>query len=165
MEQLRIIINFFQKIYSFTLSWPSVEGFCPLTASITYRVDQQCCPGGNCPETLRCGSPGGLRIFWLKSLANPEKIFKKIFFLHFFDNFVWICQWFSQKIRRPPAEGLRGVSGQFPPGQHCWSTRYVRNFEHNQWLWNKVFCRLHALALMQTISNSKIIKNIATKIS
>ena len=70
-------------------------------------------------------SAGGLRIFWLKSLANPEKIFKKNFFLHFFDNFVWICQWFSQKIRRPPAEGLRGVSGQFPPGQQCWSTRYM----------------------------------------
>ena len=31
----------------------------------------------------------------------------------------------AQKIRRPPAEGLRGVSGRFPPGQHCWATRYV----------------------------------------
>ena len=39
---------------------------------------------GDPPETLRGGSPGGLRIFWLKSLANPDKIFKKNFFLHFF---------------------------------------------------------------------------------
>ena len=31
----------------------------------------------------------------------------------------------SRNIRRPPAEGLRGVSGQFPPGHHCWFTRYV----------------------------------------
>ena len=31
----------------------------------------------------------------------------------------------TQKIRRPPAEGLRGVSGRFPPGQHCWATRYL----------------------------------------
>ena len=38
------------------------------------------------------GLRGCLRIFWLKSLANPEEIFKKNFFLHFFDNFVWICQ-------------------------------------------------------------------------
>ena len=68
---------------------------------------------GDPPETLRGGSPGGLRIFWLKSLANPDKIFKKIFFLHFFGNFVCICQWFSQKIRRPPAGSLRGVSGRF----------------------------------------------------
>ena len=25
----------------------------------------------------------------------------------------------AQKIRGPPAEGLRGVSERFPPGQHC----------------------------------------------
>ena len=35
-------------------------------------------------EIVRRPSAGGLRIFWLKSLANPDKIFKKIFFLHFF---------------------------------------------------------------------------------
>ena len=81
-----------------------------MTASFTlirlksnlYRVDHQCCPGGNCLET-----PWGSPDFLAKSLANPDKIFKKnakkIFFL---------------------ARGLRGVSGQFPPGQHCWSTRY-----------------------------------------
>ena len=31
----------------------------------------------------------------------------------------------AQKIRRPPAEGLRGVSGRFLPGQHCRATRYT----------------------------------------
>ena len=36
-----------------------------------YRVDHQCCPGGNCPETPRRPSAGGLRIFWLKSLDLP----------------------------------------------------------------------------------------------
>ena len=45
-----------------------------------YRVNHQCCPGGNRPETLRGGSPDILP----KSLANPEEK-KKIFF----ENFVW----------------------------------------------------------------------------
>ena len=31
----------------------------------------------------------------------------------------------AQKIRKPLAEGLRGVSGRFPPGQHCRVTRYM----------------------------------------
>ena len=35
----------------------------------TYRVTQQCCPGGNRPETPRRPSAGGLRIFWAKSLV------------------------------------------------------------------------------------------------
>ena len=38
-----------------------------------YRVNQQCCPSGNCPETLGGGSPDILA----KSLANPDKIFTK----------------------------------------------------------------------------------------
>ena len=33
----------------------------------------------------------------------------------------------AQKIRRPPAEGLQGFSGRFPPGQHCWVTRYMND--------------------------------------
>ena len=36
-----------------------------------YRVTQQCCPGGNRPETPRRPSAGGLRIFWAKSLVIP----------------------------------------------------------------------------------------------
>ena len=44
----------------------------------------------------------------------------------------------AQKIRRPPAEGLRGVSGRFPPGQHCWATRYlVQLFDQNKSSLNK----------------------------
>ena len=34
-----------------------------------YRVAQQCCPGGNRPETPWRPSAGGLRIFWVKSLV------------------------------------------------------------------------------------------------
>ena len=40
-----------------------------------------------------------------KLLANPDKIFKKN------ENFVWICQWFSQNIRKPLRRPLRRVSG------------------------------------------------------
>ena len=38
----------------------------------------------------------------LKSLANPDKIFKKKMKKN--------CQWFSQNIRRPPTEGLWTIS-------------------------------------------------------
>ena len=52
-----------------------------------YRVNQQCCPGRNCPETppetLRGGSLGVLA----KSLANPDKIYNLFFFIFF-----WICK-------------------------------------------------------------------------
>ena len=41
-----------------------------------HRVNQQCCPGGNCPETLRGGLRGSPDILG-KSLANPDKIFQK----------------------------------------------------------------------------------------
>ena len=80
-----------------------------------YRVAQQCCPGGNRPETPRRPSAGGLRIFWVKSLvilAIYTKIKLKFVYM------AVITSDLAQKIRRPPAEGLRGVSGRFPPGQH-----------------------------------------------
>ena len=48
---------------------------------------------GHPPETLR----GGLRIFWLKSLANPDKIFKKnakkIFLAGFASDFSQNFRW------------------------------------------------------------------------
>ena len=87
-----------------------------------YRVAQQCCPGGNRPETPRRPSAGGLRIFWVKSLvilAIYTKIKLKFVYM------AVITSDLAQKIRIPPAEGLRGVSGRFPPGQHCWATRYI----------------------------------------
>ena len=31
----------------------------------------------------------------------------------------------AQKSGDPPGGGSRGVPGRFPPGQHCWSTRYA----------------------------------------
>ena len=80
-----------------------------------YRVTRQCCPGGNRPETPRRPSAGGLRIFWAKSLVITA------IYTNLSLNFVYmagITSDLAQKIRRPPAEGLRGVSGQFPPGQH-----------------------------------------------
>ena len=42
-----------------------------------YRVTQQCCPGGNRPETPRRPPRGGFPDFLAKSLANQDKIFKK----------------------------------------------------------------------------------------
>ena len=87
-----------------------------------YRVTQQCCPGGNRPETPRRPSAGGLRIFWAKSLVITA-IYTNLSLI--FVYMARITSDLTQKIRRPPAEGLRGVSGQFPPGQHCWSTRYL----------------------------------------
>ena len=42
-----------------------------------YRVTQQCCPGGNRPETPRRPPTGGSLDFFAKSLANPDKIVKK----------------------------------------------------------------------------------------
>ena len=91
----------------------------------SYRVDQQCRPSGICPETPRRPSTEGLRIFWLKSLANQDKIIKKKnaknFFLKILSGF---ASDFSQNIRRPPKDPPRRVSGQFLPGQNYWSTWY-----------------------------------------
>ena len=87
-----------------------------------YRVAQQCCPGGNRPETPRRPSAGGLRIFWVKSLvilAIYTKIKLKFVYM------AVITSDLAKKIRRPPAEGLRWVSGRFPPRQHWWSARYL----------------------------------------
>ena len=44
-------------------------------------------------------------------------------------------------------EGLRGVSGQLPPGQHCWSTRYVY-LNH--------FCIYYLIALARILGNRMI---------
>ena len=43
----------------------------PLGSFPKYRVDQQCCLGGNRPETPRRPSARGLRIFLAKSLVIP----------------------------------------------------------------------------------------------
>ena len=41
----------------------------------------------------------------------------------------WIYKLHSPFYRKPPAWGSPvGVSGQFPPGHHCWSTRYKTSF-------------------------------------
>ena len=74
---------------------------------------QQCCPSGSRPETPRRPSAGGLRIFWVKSLvilAIYTKIKLKFVYM------AVITSDIAQKIRRPPAEGLRGVSRRFPLG-------------------------------------------------
>ena len=65
-----------------------------------YRVAQQCCPGGNRPETPRRPSAGGLRIFWVKSLvilAIYTKIKLKFVYM------AVITSDLAQKIRRPSA--------------------------------------------------------------
>ena len=86
---------------------------------------QQCCPGGNRPETPRRPSAGGLRIFWAKSLVIPAIYTKFVSHKLEFCIYGWNYQWFSPKIRNLPVEGLRGVSGRFPLWQHCWVTRYI----------------------------------------
>ena len=67
-----------------------------------YRVNQQCCPGGNCSETPRrpsVGVSGGLRIFLAKSLVILP-IYTK-FKLELasdklkFHVYSWNYQWFS----------------------------------------------------------------------
>ena len=55
----------------------------------------------------------------------------------------------TQKIQRPPAEGLQGVSGRFPPGQHCWATR---QWFHEQL--KKIFITL----LVKTSLNQELIE-------
>ena len=75
-----------------------------LTCSF-YRVARQCCPGGNRPETPRRPSAGGLRIFWAKSLVITA-IYTNLSLI--FVYMARITRDLTQKIRRPPAEGLRG---------------------------------------------------------
>ena len=86
-----------------------------------YHVTQQCCLETTWRPPQR-PIAGGLRIFWAKSLvftAIYTKIKLKFVFL------AVITSDLAQKIPRPPAEGLRGVSGRFLPGQHCWATWYM----------------------------------------
>ena len=47
-----------------------------MTGNGSYRVNRQCCPGGNRPETPRRppgDPPQGSPDFLAKSLANPDK--------------------------------------------------------------------------------------------
>ena len=73
---------------------------------------------GDPPETLRGGSAGGLRIFWLKSLANPEKIFKKKCFLHFLTILSGFASDLAKKTGDPPAL--------------CFEWGFTRTFPRNQ---------------------------------
>ena len=67
-----------------------------------YRVNQQCCPGGNCPETLRGWCPDILA----KSLANPENSFN--FFI------IIILSGFTSDLAKKSGDPPRGVSGGSP---------------------------------------------------
>ena len=71
-----------------------------------------------------------------KSLANQDKKFKK----KLFENFVWICKWFSQNIRRPPGTPRRGspgghriISAEITLLVHTvWKIFFVSSFRHCQ---------------------------------
>ena len=76
--------------------------------NITYRVDQQCCPGGNCPETPRRPSAGGLLIFGAKLLVIPTIYTKFKLMAHKFCINAWNYQWFSPKN---PETSCRGSPG------------------------------------------------------
>ena len=98
-----LLSNFFTLISCQIHSQPQVFKSDGEGGNGYYRVNQQYCPDENCLET-----PGGSPDILAKTMENPDKIFKKNFFLiFFFENFVWICQGFSQKIRRG---GLRTIS-------------------------------------------------------
>ena len=64
-----------------------------------YHVDQQCCPGGNRPETT-WRPPAG---FFFPAEPFVKFVNDKLEF-HIYG---WNYQLFSQKIRKPPAGGLR----------------------------------------------------------
>ena len=94
--------NFFQKF----VFWKD-KGYC---------VDQQCCPNGNCPETICGWSANGLR--------NSSHIYMNSKLIaHKFNVYMAGITNDLTKIRRSP----QVVSGRFPPGQHCWSTRHTAN--------------------------------------
>ena len=125
------VILIASKAFSTTSGWESTTtNSIGLGESIRRRTNNIPCEpamlsqpksSGDPPETSR----GGFLDVLTKSVANPDKILKNKCF--FFENFVWICQWFRQNIRRPPDTargGLLGVSWQFSSGQHCWFTRY-----------------------------------------
>ena len=57
-----------QKVFSFDTSYSFLAG---LVRNKVYHVTQQCCPGGNRPETPRRPSAGGLLIFGAKLLVIP----------------------------------------------------------------------------------------------
>ena len=75
-----------------------------------YRVNHQCCPGGNRPETPWRPPVEGLWIFLLNHWQIQTKFSKKNFFFCIFLKILsGFASDFSQNIRRPP-ETLRGGS-------------------------------------------------------
>ena len=72
-------------------------------------MDQQCCPGGNCPETLRRGSPDILAKITGKSRENFQK---KIFFAFF----LTILSGFASDLAKKSGDPPRRVSGGSPGG-------------------------------------------------
>ena len=79
-----------------------------VSRSTIYRVAQQCCPGGNRPETPRRPSAGGLRIFWAKSLVIPAIYTKFVSHKLEFCIYGWNYQWFSPKNPETPWGGSPG---------------------------------------------------------
>ena len=102
-----------------------------------YRVAQQCCPGGNRPETPRRPSAGGLRIFWAKSLVIPAIYTKFKLMAHKFKVefciYGWNYQWFSPKNPETPCGGspggLRTISAVTTLLVHTVCLHRVRNIK------------------------------------
>ena len=81
-----------------------------------YRVAQQCCPGGNRPETPGDPPRGGHRNILAKLMAIPAICNSSSPLTNLSLNFVYmpgITSDLAQKIQRPPAEGLRGSPDDF----------------------------------------------------
>jgi hypothetical protein len=84
-------------------------------------VDQQFCAGAICPETPQ--RPPGF--CWLNHwYFQPYIRNSSLSLTNLSLNFVYMTG-ITSDLAKKSGRGLRGVSGQFPPGQHCWSTRYL----------------------------------------
>ena len=71
--------------------------------------------------------------------ANPDKIFKKNEKKNW--NFVWVCQWFSQNIRRPPGgspdnfrrDNIAGSHSTYLMKKGIWNKCHFRHQRSSFW--------------------------------
>ena len=92
--------------------WPSIE----VPADIVRRT----------PRRSRRGISGGGGSLEnsTRQIQQQQQQQKKDFFNIFL---VIMSGLVSPFYRKPPAGVSEGVSGEFPPGHHCWATRYNLN--------------------------------------
>jgi hypothetical protein len=86
-------------------------------------------PSGYCqenPSEIPTGDFRGRGGLWQIQPGKSNQTKKQI--NHFFNIFlVSMSGLVSPFYRKPPTGVSEGVSGEFPPGHHCWATRYNLN--------------------------------------